>query len=73
VLVRNKAWPQKMYGLVTGFLEEGETPENGILRAVKEELGLDEKIADFIGYYTFFAMNQLILAFHVKRKQVNYN
>ena len=29
VLVRNKAWPQKIYGLVTGFLEKGETPESG--------------------------------------------
>ena len=27
ILARNKAWPQKMFGLVTGFLEEGETPE----------------------------------------------
>ena len=27
VLVRNKAWPGKIFGLVTGFLEKGETPE----------------------------------------------
>jgi NADH pyrophosphatase NudC (nudix superfamily) len=66
ILVRNKGWPEKMFGLVTGFLEEGETPETGILREVKEELGLDGKIADFIGYYAFFEQNQLILAFHVK-------
>ena len=26
---------------------------------------LDGKIVDFIGYYAFFQMNQLILAFHV--------
>ena len=65
ILVRNIGWPQKMFGLVTGFLEEGETPECGILREVKEELGLDGQIVDFIGYYAFFEMNQLILAFHV--------
>jgi NADH pyrophosphatase NudC (nudix superfamily) len=38
VLVRNKGWPEKMFGLVTGFLEEGETADNAILREVSEEL-----------------------------------
>ena len=66
VLVRNKGWPEKMYGLVTGFLEKGETADEAVLREVKEELGTDGKIVDFIGYYSFFEMNQLILAFHVK-------
>ena len=66
VLVRNKEWPQKIYGLVTGFLEKNETPECGILREVKEELGLDGRIDDFVGCYSFFEMNQLILAYHVQ-------
>lgn len=66
VLIRNKGWPEKIYGLVSGFLEKGETPESAVLREVKEELGLDGKIIEFIGYYSFFEMNQLILAFHVK-------
>ncbi len=66
ILVRNKAWPPKMFGLVTGFLEKGETPESGVLREVKEELGLDGRIVDLIGIYSFFEMNQLILAFHVQ-------
>jgi ADP-ribose pyrophosphatase YjhB (NUDIX family) len=66
VLVRNKEWPQKIFGLVTGFLEKNETPESGILREVKEELDLDGQIDDFIGCYSFFEMNQLILAYHVQ-------
>jgi len=65
VLARNKLWPEKMFGLVTGFLEQGETPETAMLREVKEELGLEGTAAEFIGYYSFFEMNQLILAFHV--------
>jgi NADH pyrophosphatase NudC (nudix superfamily) len=66
ILVRNKDWPEKMFGLVTGFLEEGETVEDAIIREVNEELGLQARIQSFIGCYSFFQMNQLILAFHVK-------
>jgi len=66
ILVRNKAWPEKIFGLVSGFLEKAEHPESGILREVKEELGQDGQLVDFIGYYSFFQMNQLILAFHVR-------
>lgn len=66
VLARNKGWPEKMFGLITGFLEKGETPEHGVLREVSEELGLQGEIAGFVGYYPFFQMNQLILAFHVR-------
>ena len=66
VLVRNKGWPEKMFGLVTGFLEKGETPDEGVLREVEEELGLKGEMVRFVGYYAFEPMNQLILAFHVR-------
>jgi NADH pyrophosphatase NudC (nudix superfamily) len=66
LLVRNKGWPDKWYGLVSGFLEKGETPEEGILREVKEEVGLRGEIISFIGAYAFLEMNQVILAYHVR-------
>jgi NADH pyrophosphatase NudC (nudix superfamily) len=66
VLVRNKGWPAKRFGLVTGFLEKGESVEQGVLREIKEELGLDGHKIIFVGYYSFYEMNQLILAFHVE-------
>jgi len=65
ILARNQRWPEKMYGLITGFLEKGETPDAAIRREVREELGLDAVAAHFIGNYAFFEMNQLILAYHV--------
>ena len=66
LLVRNKGWPEKWYGLVSGFLEKGESPEEGVLREVKEEVGLRGEIVSFIGAYSFVEMNQIILAYHVR-------
>jgi NADH pyrophosphatase NudC (nudix superfamily) len=66
ILARNRDWPEKMFGLVTGFLEKGESPERGILREVKEELGLRSEIESLVGVYSFPQMNQLIVAYHVK-------
>lgn len=65
ILVRSKGWPEAWLGIVAGFLERRETPEEAVLREIKEELGLDGVIVSFIGYYTFFRKNQLILVFHV--------
>jgi NAD+ diphosphatase len=66
VLARNKSWPEGMFSIITGFLEKGETPEQCVVREVKEELGLEGTVEEFVGYYSFFEMNQLILAFHIR-------
>src|SRR5438445_5757314 len=66
LLVRGKGWPEKWYGLVTGFLEKDESPERGVLREVREELGLRGEIVSFIGAYAFAEMNQLILAYRAR-------
>ena len=66
ILARNKGWPETWYGLVTGFLERGETSEEGVLRELKEELDLDGEIVALIGVYSFFRMNQVIVAYHVR-------
>ena len=65
ILARNKDWPEKMFGLVTGFLEKDETPEYGVRREVKEELDLDATAAQLVGLYPFARRNELIIAYHV--------
>ena len=66
ILARNEAWPETWFGLISGFLERGETPEDATLREVKEELGLDGDIVALIGVYAFFERNQVIVAYHVR-------
>jgi NAD+ diphosphatase len=65
LLARNAAWPPKMFALITGFLEAGETAEQGIVREVKEETNLDVERAELIGVYEFTRKNELIIAYHV--------
>lgn len=68
ILTRSKGWPEKWLGIVAGFLEKSETPEEGVLREVKEELGLNAEIVSFIGHYAFELRNQVIFAYHVRAK-----
>ena len=63
LLARNAAWTAKMYALITGFMEAGETPEGGITREIKEETSLDVTDLKLIGVYDFQRMNQLIIAY----------
>ena len=66
ILARNALWPPKMFALITGFLEKNDPhPESGIVREVQEELGLSSRIGEFIGFYPFERMNQIIIAYHV--------
>jgi NADH pyrophosphatase NudC (nudix superfamily) len=64
LMARNAAWPVKMFGLVTGFMEAGERPEDGIRREVAEETSLSVDALELIGVYDFQRMNQVIIAYH---------
>lgn len=64
LLARNAAWPGKMFALITGFMEAGETPQGGIAREIKEETHLDTTALELIGVYDFQRMNQVIIAYH---------
>jgi NAD+ diphosphatase len=64
LLARNAAWTARMFGLVTGFMEAGETPQQGITREVAEETSLEVEALALIGVYDFQRMNQVIIAYH---------
>lgn len=64
LLARNAAWTGKMFALITGFMEAGESPEQGIVREIHEETGLSVTHLDLIGVYDFQRMNQVIIAYH---------
>ena len=64
LLARNAAWSHKMYALITGFMEAGETPQEGIAREIKEETNLDASALNLVGVYDFQRMNQVIIAYH---------
>jgi NADH pyrophosphatase NudC (nudix superfamily) len=64
LLARNAAWPGRRFALITGFMEAGETPEDGIAREVKEETNLDVQSLKLVGVYDFQRMNQVIIAHH---------
>jgi len=64
LLARNAAWPEKMFGLVTGFMEAGESPEDGIRREIAEETSLQVNALSLVGVHEFTRMNQVIITFH---------
>jgi NAD+ diphosphatase len=66
LLARNAAWAGRMFALITGFMEAGESPQEGIRREVKEETALEVTELNLIGVYDFQRMNQVIIAFHAK-------
>jgi NADH pyrophosphatase NudC (nudix superfamily) len=66
LLARNAAWPEHMFALITGFMERGETPEQGVARELKEETNLNADEISLIGVYEFIRKNEVILAYHVK-------
>jgi NAD+ diphosphatase len=64
LLARNAAWQHRMFALITGFMEAGESPEEGIRREVAEETGLEMVSLELVGVHDFQRMNQVIITYH---------
>lgn len=64
LLARNAAWTGRQFALITGFMEAGETAEQGIAREIREETNLETQSLDLLGVWSFERMNQIIIAYH---------
>lgn len=64
ILARGRGWPEGWFALVTGYLERNEDPKQGVVREVKEELGLDVVETHLIGNYIFERKNEVMLCYH---------
>jgi NADH pyrophosphatase NudC (nudix superfamily) len=64
LLARNAAWKHRMFALITGFMEAGETPEEGIRREIAEETGLSVTALQLVGVHDFQRMNQVLITYH---------
>ena len=54
-----------VWGSPAGSMEEGETPEQAIIREIKEELGIDVKPVFWMTSYHTFGGSDEIVAYHI--------
>ncbi len=66
ILARNRLWSAGHFALIAGFLEEGESPDDAVLREICEELGVSGKIRELVGNYGFTEKNQVLMVYHVE-------
>lgn len=64
ILARGAGWPEGWFALITGYLEGNEDPREGVVREVKEEIGLDVQETHLIGNYIFTRKNEIMLCYH---------
>jgi len=65
VLVRSRGSPPTWFGLVAGFLEPGERPEDGAAREVEEEIGLRGTAPELVGIDPFELRNQILFTYYM--------
>ncbi|KAA1250124.1 NAD(+) diphosphatase [Mycobacterium simiae] len=64
VLARQAVWPQRLFSLLAGFVEAGESFEACVVREVREEIGLTVRDVRYLGSQPWPFPRSLMVGFH---------
>lgn len=64
VLARQAGWPERMFSLLAGFVEAGESFEACVEREIREEIGLTVRDARYLGSQPWPFPRSLMVGFH---------
>ncbi len=68
LLARSSRFPEKMYSVLAGFVEPGETVEHAVMREVREEVGLCIKNIQYVASQPWAFPSNLMLGFTAEYK-----
>jgi NAD+ diphosphatase len=64
VLARQTGWPERLFSLIAGFVEAGESFESCVVREVAEEIGLSVSDVRYLGSQPWPFPRSLMVGFH---------
>ena len=64
VLARQAVWPERMFSLLAGFVEAGESFETCVVREIAEEIGLSVRDVHYLGSQPWPFPRSLMVGFH---------
>ena len=64
VLARQTVWPQRLFSLLAGFVEAGESFETCVVREIREEIGLTVRDIRYLGSQPWPFPRSLMIGFH---------
>ncbi|MGV9797293.1 NAD(+) diphosphatase [Mycobacterium sp. NPDC003449] len=64
VLARQTAWPERLFSILAGFVEAGESFESCVVREIAEEVGLTVTDVQYLGSQPWPFPRSLMVGFH---------
>jgi NAD+ diphosphatase len=64
VLARQTVWPERLFSLLAGFVEAGESFEGCVMREIAEEVGLTVRDVKYLGSQPWPFPRSLMVGFH---------